>query len=128
MHVPHRFLDRYEELELWTPFAFGGSYRYPGSPARAISTFTALCSLSTLLVNISMGIMSDPDTDTEGNYLQGRIISDVYSETKDPLPERRMRGLSRCLDKWQTELPVEIRYDPTRPEQVVPPPHVLSLQ
>jgi hypothetical protein len=51
MHVPHRFLDRYEELELWTPFAFGGSYRYPGSPARAISTFTALCSLSTVLVS-----------------------------------------------------------------------------
>lgn len=57
MHVPHRFLDRYEELELWTPFAFGGSYRYPGSPARAISTFTALCSLSMVLVSDCQSIM-----------------------------------------------------------------------
>ena len=70
MHVPHRFLDRYEELELWTPFAFGGSYRYPGSPARAISTFTALCSLSTLLVSVLIEIRSDPETDTEGSSVR----------------------------------------------------------
>ena len=60
--------------------------------------------------------------------LQGRIISDVYPETKDPLPERRVRSLSRSLDKWQADLPIEIRYDPTQSNQVVPPPHVLSLQ
>jgi hypothetical protein len=52
MHVPHRFFDVYEELELWTPFAFGGSHRYKGSPARAISTFKSLCSLSVLLVRL----------------------------------------------------------------------------
>lgn len=61
MHVPYRFLDRYEELELWTPFAFGGSYRYPGSPARAISTFTALCSLSMVLVSASRQAKVIPD-------------------------------------------------------------------
>jgi len=39
-----------------------------------------------------------------------------------------MRTLSRSLDKWQADLPVDIRYDPTQSDQVVPPPHVLSLQ
>lgn len=50
MHVPHRFLDMYEERELWMPFAYPVNKPYPGTPARGISTFTALCSLSVIMV------------------------------------------------------------------------------
>jgi hypothetical protein len=49
--VPHRFLDLYEEQELWTPYAFPNVLRYPGAPARAISTFTAFCSLAVIMVS-----------------------------------------------------------------------------
>lgn len=52
MRVPHRFLDWYEEQELWTPYAFPGIQRYPGAPARAISTFTSYCSLSVVMVSL----------------------------------------------------------------------------
>ena len=55
LHVPHRFLDMYEEQELWTPYAFPNILRYPGAPARAISTFTAFCSLSVIMVCLYCG-------------------------------------------------------------------------
>jgi hypothetical protein len=51
LRIPHRFLDWYEEQELWTPYAFPGIQGYPGAPARAISTFTAYCSLSVVMVS-----------------------------------------------------------------------------
>jgi hypothetical protein len=53
LRIPHRFLDWYEEQELWTPYAFPGIQGYPGAPARAISTFTAYCSLSVVMVSPS---------------------------------------------------------------------------
>jgi hypothetical protein len=70
MHVPHRFLDRYEEQELWMPFAFAANRHYPGTPARAISTFTAYCSLAVIMVRhkvISFRIAhtSGPDHSTD---------------------------------------------------------------
>ena len=49
--MPHRFLDRYEEQEVWMPFAFSSSRYYPGQPAQAISTFSSLCSLSVIMVS-----------------------------------------------------------------------------
>jgi hypothetical protein len=52
MHVPHRFLDRYEEHEMWFSFAFTAHRHYPGQPARGVSTFTALCSLSVIMVSL----------------------------------------------------------------------------
>jgi hypothetical protein len=51
LRIPHRFLDWYEEQELWTPYAFPGIQGYPGAPARAISTFTSYCSLSVVMVS-----------------------------------------------------------------------------
>ncbi|WVR04910.1 hypothetical protein IAU60_001922 [Kwoniella sp. DSM 27419] len=106
MHVPHRFLDRYEEQELWTPFAFPGIHRYPGAPARAISTFTSLCSLSVIM---------------------DRVITDIYAD-KGPndRPGDHLDRLSNMLERWKVELPVEIAFDPAS-DQAVPPPHVLSL-
>ena len=51
MHVPFRFLDQYEEQELWTPFAFPINRHYPGAPARAMSTFAAYSSLAVIIVS-----------------------------------------------------------------------------
>jgi hypothetical protein len=61
MHVPHRFLDRYEEQELWTPFAYASHLHYPGRPARAICTFTALCSLSVIMVRAGLHVTFETD-------------------------------------------------------------------
>lgn len=63
MHVPHRFLDRYEEQEVWMPFAFSSSRYYPGQPAQAISTFSSLCSLSVIMVRAHI-LRNDVVTDT----------------------------------------------------------------
>ena len=118
LHVPPRFLDRYEEQELWTPFAFPGIHRYPGAPARAISTFTALCRLSLIMVSLEF----DP------RLWQERIITDIYAD-RGPLhrPAQHLRCLTESLDRWKQEMPAEIAFDPTS-DGPVPPPHVLSLQ
>lgn len=52
LHLPCRFLDWYEEQELWTPYAYGGP-PYQGSQARALRTFTALCKLSLIMVRFA---------------------------------------------------------------------------
>ena len=52
MHVPHRFVDLYEEQEVWMPFASSSNRHYPGQAARAISTFSALCSLAVIMVSM----------------------------------------------------------------------------
>ncbi|KAL7420955.1 hypothetical protein Q5752_004909 [Cryptotrichosporon argae] len=107
MHVPHRFLDHYEEQELWTPYAFPGIQRYPGAPARAISTFTSLCSLAVIM---------------------GRIITYIYADQGSlEQAARHLRRLSANLDQWKASVPPEITFDPTADRDDAPPPHVLSL-
>lgn len=123
MHVPHRFLDRYEEQELWTPFAYASHLHYPGRPARAICTFTALCSLSVIMVRtayISLLIL------TSG---QGRIITQIYADKALPdRPADLLRRLSASLDKWKEALPPDIAINPNLQDGAAPPPHVMSLQ
>ncbi|KAF7590606.1 hypothetical protein BBP40_002643 [Aspergillus hancockii] len=60
-NVPLTFLDRYEELEHWTPFAYSGKLnsRYPGSPAYSMSTFADLCKLSMVLNGILNKVYSE---------------------------------------------------------------------
>ncbi|ORX37075.1 fungal-specific transcription factor domain-domain-containing protein [Kockovaella imperatae] len=107
MHVPHRFLDMYEEYELWTPYAFPTMQAYPGAPARAISTFTSLCSLSVIM---------------------GRIITQIYAEKIHlDRPADRLQQLSTSLERWKEALPPPILFDADDKDSLVPPPHVLSL-
>ncbi|KAJ3527435.1 hypothetical protein NM208_g10701 [Fusarium decemcellulare] len=108
--VPIKFLDTYEELEFWQPFAYSTPTTgdYPGSPAYSISTFTSLCKLSIA--------MSD-------------ILSCIYTErTSDQSPAELSTMLEKLqlkLNEWQTSLPDHLQADVV--STVVPPPHVLSL-
>lgn len=122
MRVPHRFFDWYEEQELWTPYAYPGLQRYPGAPARAISTFTSYCSLSVVMV--SQSLVDGPKLNP-----QGRIITQIYAEKS--LPSRqasRLTKLASSLQEWKTGMPTGIDFDPFTAGRSVPPPHVLSLQ
>jgi len=70
LRIPHRFLDWYEEQELWTPYAFPGIQGYPGAPARAISTFTAYCSLSVVMVSLSRHQVVDHRAESSPKYMR----------------------------------------------------------
>ncbi|KAL2862458.1 PrpF protein-domain-containing protein [Aspergillus lucknowensis] len=110
--VPIKFLDTYEELEHWMPFAYSTSAPdYPGTPAYSTSTFTFLCKLSL--------IMSD-------------ILNCIYTERSfDQSPTDLANMLDRVqlrLDQWQASLPEHLRFDPGRSHTLAfPPPHVSSL-
>lgn len=108
--VPLTFLDRYEELEHWQPFAYrGGIQSHPGSAAYSISTFTELCKLSVIL---------------------NSILNKVYSErsSKDDPKEliASLRFLDSQLTMWHDALPGHLRFSPGI-QQAIPAPHVLSL-
>ncbi|KAF7548541.1 hypothetical protein G7Z17_g6992 [Cylindrodendrum hubeiense] len=111
--VPIRFLDTYEELEHWRPFAYSTSAPdYPGSPAYSTSTFTFLCKLSIT--------MSD-------------ILSCIYTERSfDQSPAELASMLDKLqlkLDKWHGSLPSHLQFDPAKSHTATfPPPHVFSLQ
>lgn len=113
--VPIRFLDTYEELEHWQPFAYSTAAGpdYPGSPAYSTSTFTLLCKLSIA--------MSD-------------ILSCIYTERSfDQSPADLACMLDKLqvkLDKWRESIPGHLQFDPANKLQIsrLPPPHVFSLQ
>lgn len=108
-NVSLTFLDHYEELENWKPFAYTNVQSYPGSPAYSVSTFTELCKLSLIL---------------------NGILNKVYSErSSNRSPEellRTLRDLDAKLDGWHKALPDSLRFG-TSVTEVAPPPHVLSL-
>lgn len=108
-NVSLTFLDHYEELEHWTPFAYTNVQSYPGSPAHSVSTFTELCKLSLIL---------------------NGILNKVYSErSSNRSPEElltTLRGLDAKLDGWYKVLPDSLRFG-NNVAEVTPPPHVLSL-
>lgn len=112
--VPIKFLDTYEELEYWQPFAYSSRPPdHPGSPAYSVSTFAALCKLSLA--------MSD-------------ILSSIYTERSvDQTPatlSSTLEHLQCKLDEWQSALPEHIQLDKTGPDDLTAflPPHVFSLQ
>jgi hypothetical protein len=111
--VPIKFLDSYEELEHWQPFAYStSSPGYLGSPAYSTSTFTYLCRLSLT--------MSD-------------ILSSIYTErSHDQSPAELACMLDKLqlkLDGWWDSLPAHLRFSPVEKQtQSFPPPHVFSLQ
>lgn len=110
--VPIKFLDSYEELEYWKPFAYTAqSELYPGSPAYSVSTFTALCRLSI--------IMSD-------------ILSSIYTERSFDQPAQDLRDLQEKmhdkLSKWKGSLPEHLSLSNSIDSDRTPPPHVFSLQ
>lgn len=103
------FLDHYEELEHWQPFAYTDMQSYPGSPAYSVSTFTELCKLSLIL---------------------NGILNKVYSErSSNRSPQdllTTLKALDIELNGWYEALPDYLRFA-NAAKEVTPPPHVLSL-
>ncbi|KAJ4176332.1 hypothetical protein NW767_015487 [Fusarium falciforme] len=109
--VPTKFLDTYEELEFWKPFAYSTPTTgdYPGSPAYSVSTFTSLCKLSIAMSDILSCIYTE------------RTTAQSPAELSSMLEKLQLK-----LNEWQTSLPDHLQADTA--SVVVPPPHVLSLQ
>lgn len=103
------FLDHYEELEPWQPFAYSDTQSYSGSPGYSVSTFVQLCKLSLVL---------------------NEILNKVYSErSSNRSPHDLIASLNTLdgqLKDWHDALPDHLRFN-AHATKVVPPPHVLSL-
>lgn len=109
--VPIKFLDTFEEFENWKPFAYStDATSYPGSPAYSVSTFTYLCRLSVVMSDILSCIYTE------------RAFDKSAAEVSNML-----ETLSSKLATWKDALPTHLVFDP-RSDNLVPPPHVLSLQ
>lgn len=110
--VPLKFLDTYEELEHWTPFAYSTQTNgYKGSLSYSVSTFTALCKLSIILSEILSSIYTEQSFDKSASELS-KMRDDLYSK----------------LVAWSDGLPSHLRFNPSIKTGIAPPPHVLSLQ
>ncbi|KAK1700775.1 fungal-specific transcription factor domain-containing protein [Colletotrichum godetiae] len=108
--VPIKFLDTFEEFENWKPFAYStDATNYPGSPAYSVSTFTYLCRLSVVMSDILSCIYTERAFDKSAAELSTML-----------------QTLSSKLATWKDALPAHLVFDPKR-NDVVPPPHVLSL-
>ncbi|KAJ5291268.1 hypothetical protein N7478_000519 [Penicillium angulare] len=103
------FLDHFEELENWQPFAYSDVQSYLGSPAYSVSTFAELCKLSLIL---------------------NGILNKVYSErSSNQSPHELLAALATLntqLHSWQCGLPGHLQFS-NNATQATPPPHVLSL-
>ena len=103
------FMDHYEELEPWQPFAYSDTQSYSGSPGYSVSTFIQLCKLSLVL---------------------NEILNKVYSERSlNRSPHDLIASLNTLdgqLREWYDALPDHLRFN-AHATKVVPPPHVLSL-
>ncbi|KAK3187356.1 hypothetical protein K4F52_003988 [Lecanicillium sp. MT-2017a] len=110
--VPIKFLDVYEELEHWTPFAYSESRSdFEASPAYSTSTFASLCKLSL--------VMSD-------------ILSSIYTERSSDQSPSKLAGertnLHKKLRDWDDSLPAHLHIDGAKlRSRQFPPPHVFSL-
>ncbi|KAH6845866.1 fungal-specific transcription factor domain-containing protein [Chaetomium sp. MPI-CAGE-AT-0009] len=110
--VPVKFLDTYEELEHWVPFAYSTQPEaYGGSPAYSVSTFTALCKLSVIMSDILSSIYTERSFDQPAEDLV---------QTQDQLHAK--------LITWRDSLPAHLVFGPgSRQTADIPPPQVLSL-
>ncbi|VUC32375.1 unnamed protein product [Clonostachys rosea] len=108
--VPIKFLDTYEELEYWKPFAFPAqSNSYRGSPAYSISTFTALCRLSITMSDILSLIYTERSSD--------KAVEDLLETQK---------SLHMKLLTWKDSLASHLVWNSSG-EGDVPPPNIFSL-
>lgn len=103
------FMDHFEELENWQPFAYSDVQSYPGSPAYSVSTFTQLCKLSLIL-----------------NAIVNRVYSERSSNRSPQELIATLTSLDTQLQSWQNALPEHLRFS-NHQVQATPPPHVLSL-
>ncbi len=112
-HVPIKFLDTYEELEQWYPFAYTNGTSYAGSPSYSVSTFRELCKLCIILHDV-LDRMYGEGTERRSTET---MIQDLESL------ETRVHG-------WKKSLPDHLILDECIAgiSDNLPPPHVFSLQ
>jgi len=109
--VPIKFLDTYEELEHWAPFAYTAQTdSYSGSPAFSVSTFRQLCLLSVILGDILTSIYTERSTKTSPADLSTKLQS-----------------IHEKLTAWRKDLPDHLVFNAAK-ATFIPPPHVVSLQ
>ena len=111
--VPITFMDTYEELEDWHPFAYTNGTSYPGSPSYSVSTFKEFCRLCIILHDV-----------LDRMYCEGKEKRGTDELVHD------LESLEARLQTWMTELPkhltIDLREGGSRTN--LPPPHVFSLQ
>ncbi|KAF2171327.1 hypothetical protein M409DRAFT_63659 [Zasmidium cellare ATCC 36951] len=110
--VPIQFLDTYEELEHWQPFAYTSDNKYMGSASYSVSTFSELCKLCIILTD---------------------ILNKMYREERTKKPASALiedlKSLEDSIQEWKTQLPAHLHLDLSKSAESlhIPPPHVLSL-
>jgi hypothetical protein len=111
--VPITFMDTFEELEDWHPFAYTSGTSYPGSPSYSVSTFKELCKLCIILHDV-----------LDRMYCEGREKRGAENLVTD------LKSLETRLQTWMTDLPDHLNIDLRNGEapKHLPPPHVFSLQ
>jgi hypothetical protein len=111
--VPITFMDTFEELEDWHPFAYTSGTSYPGSPSYSVSTFKELCKLCIILHDV-----------LDRMYCEGREKRGTENLVTD------LKSLETRLQTWMTDLPDHLNIDLRNGEapKHLPPPHVFSLQ
>jgi len=111
--VPISFLDKFEENEHWTPFAYGSESHNDnvGGPAYSVSTFTALCDLSVIMNRILNNIYAERTFDRSSSDLS-QMLDDLHSK----------------METWKRSLAPHLQFDPLKQSSAPPPPpHLLSL-
>ncbi|KAM0719976.1 hypothetical protein Q7P37_004111 [Cladosporium fusiforme] len=111
--VPIMFMDTYEELEQWNPFAYTAGSSYPGSPSYSVSTFKEFCKLCIILHDV-----------LDRMYCEGKEKRSTESLIQD------LDTLEMRMHDWRTNLPAHliIDFSDSNSTKHVPPPHVFSLQ
>ncbi|KAK4506531.1 hypothetical protein PRZ48_000263 [Zasmidium cellare] len=110
--VPITFLDTYEELEHWQPFAYTSDNKYMGSASYSVSTFSELCKLCIILTD---------------------ILNKMYREERTKKPASTLiedlKSLDDSIQEWKRQLPAHLDLDLSQSAESlhIPPPHVLSL-
>ena len=110
--VPITFMDEYEELEHWTPFAYNRTAEYKGSPSYSVSTFSQVCKLCIVL---------------------NRVLNQVYNvkggTEHSAVLLQDLGSLEADLTLWSQSLPhhLQVTLGPGMSATIAPPPHVLSL-
>ena len=111
--VPIIFMDTYEELEDWHPFAYTNGTSYPGSPSYSVSTFKEFCRLCIILHDV-----------LDRMYCEGKEKRGTDELVHD------LESLEARLQTWLTELPKHLTIDLREGGSTanIPPLHVFSLQ
>lgn len=111
--VPIKFLDTYEELEHWSPFAYTADPTYPGSPSYSVSTFQEFCKLCIILHDV-----------LDKMYCEGSEKRSTDNIIQD------VEILESRIQCWMRELRDHLRLDASNGNEYesILPPHVFSLQ